>query len=32
MEVQRRPGLMEPLIVWALFADFAVATYATYSR
>jgi hypothetical protein len=32
MEVQRRPGLMEPLIVWALFAAFAVATFATYSR
>src|SRR5215207_4117253 len=32
MEQQRRPGLTEALIVWALFAAVAVATFATYSR
>jgi len=32
MEAQRRPGLTEALIVWALFAAVAVATFATYSR
>jgi len=32
MEEQRRPGLTEALIVWALFAAVAVAAFATYSR
>jgi hypothetical protein len=32
MEEQRRPGLSEALIVWALFAAVAVAAFATYSR
>jgi hypothetical protein len=32
MEQQRRPGLTEALIVWALFALVAVAAFATYAR
>jgi hypothetical protein len=32
MEQQRRPGLTEALIVWALFAAVAVAVVVTYSR
>jgi len=32
MEQQRRPGLTETLIVWALLAAVAVAAFATYSR
>jgi len=32
MEAQRRPGLTEALIVWALFAAVAVAAFSTYSR
>jgi hypothetical protein len=32
MEQQRRLGLTEALIVWALFAAVAVAAFATYSR
>ena len=32
MDQQRRPGLTEALILWALFAAVAVAAFATYSR
>jgi hypothetical protein len=32
MEQQRRPGLTEALIVWALFAAVGVAVFVTYAR